>query len=167
MHLHFVFLREFLHLWLGKGNRKRPFIIFNKAGIWLIFIELTVVTFGWQFDLQFRINGTAVIAMLGLSMIILSALIYLPRNFLIAFCCVIIFGHNLLDNISISNNFYGRVYTSRKSFLILMGLNFTLIILSFHGSLSWLSAIVLEHSMTNPLTVINEKGFSAQLDYRQ
>lgn len=102
----FCFLAGVSAFMVGKRKSKKDLSLFLiKRGIWLIFIELTVVTFGWQFDLQFRINGTAVIAMLGLSMIILSALIYLPRNFLIAFCCVIIFGHNLLDNISISNNF--------------------------------------------------------------
>lgn len=102
----FCFLAGVSAFMVGKRKSKKDLSLFLiKRGIWLIFIELTVVTFGWQFDLQFRINGTAVIAMLGLSMIILSALIYLPRNFLIASCCVIIFGHNLLDNISISNNF--------------------------------------------------------------
>jgi uncharacterized membrane protein len=102
----FCFLAGVSAFMVGRRKSKKELSSFLlKRGVWLIFIELTIVTFAWQFDFLFRINGTAVIAMLGLSMIILAGLIYLPRNFLIVLCCIVIFGHNLLDNIPISNNF--------------------------------------------------------------
>jgi uncharacterized membrane protein len=90
------------------GKRKTPSelsIFLVKRGLWLIFIELTIVTFGWQFDIQFRMNGFAVIAVLGASMIFLAGLIHLPRTFTLIFSCVLIFGHNLLDTIHFHDSF--------------------------------------------------------------
>ncbi len=68
-------------------------------GLWLVFIELTVVTFAWFFDFQFRAIGLLVIWSLGMSMVFLAAMIHLPWKILLAFCLVLIFGHNLLDGI--------------------------------------------------------------------
>lgn len=81
-----------------------------KRGIWLIIMELTLVTFGWQFDPLFRINGIAVIAMLGMSMIVLAGLIHLPRRFVFILCCVVIASHNLLDGIKYPGNFLWSIF---------------------------------------------------------
>lgn len=75
-----------------------------KRGFWLIIMELTLVTFAWQFDPQFRINGLAVIGTLGISMIFLAGLIHLPRPLILFFCSVIILGHNLLDQVQLPGN---------------------------------------------------------------
>ena len=90
------------------GKRKKPgelsgFLL--KRGLWLIFIELTFVTFGWQFDIQFRMSGIAVIACLGMSMILLAGLIHLPRSIILIFSLTLIFGHNLLDGIHFPGSF--------------------------------------------------------------
>ena len=76
-----------------------------KRGLWLVFIELTIVNFAWYFDVQFRSFGLLVIWALGVSMIALAALIHLPRKLILVFSIVLIFGHNLLD--SIHNNSFG------------------------------------------------------------
>ena len=70
-----------------------------KRGIWLVFIELTLVNFAWYFDVQFRTFGLLVIWSLGISMIVLAALIHLPQRFILLFSCLLIFCHNLLDKI--------------------------------------------------------------------
>src|SRR5664279_5083576 len=70
-----------------------------KRGLWLIFIELTFVNFAWFFDLHFRTFGFLVIWSLGVSMVVLSLLVYLPRKFILIFSCLLIFGHNLLDGV--------------------------------------------------------------------
>ena len=75
-----------------------------KRGLWLIFIELTFVTFAWFFDVHFRTIGFLTIWSLGVSMIVLSLLVYLPRNFILIFSLVLIFGHNLLDGIHTQGN---------------------------------------------------------------
>ncbi len=66
-------------------------------GIWLIFIELTILHFFMMFDFKFLL--LQVLWVMGWSMIILSALIYLPRWALLIFVLIMIGGHNLLDGI--------------------------------------------------------------------
>ncbi len=70
-----------------------------KRGLWLIFIELTVVNFAWFFDVHFRTPGLITIWSLGASMIVLSALVHLPIKAILVFSSLLIFGHNLLDNV--------------------------------------------------------------------
>jgi uncharacterized membrane protein len=102
----FCFLAGVSAFMTGRRKTKGDLALFLiKRGLWLIFIELSLVTFAWQFDFQFRINGFAVIAMLGISMITLAGLIYVPRNALIILCSMVILGHNTLDNIHFPNNF--------------------------------------------------------------
>ena len=51
-----------------------------KRGVWLIFIELTIISFGWHFDPEFRRSPLQVIWVLGVSMIVLAGLIHLPKK---------------------------------------------------------------------------------------
>jgi uncharacterized membrane protein len=102
----FCFLAGLSASIIGKRKTLGELSIFLlKRGLWLIFIELTIVTFGWQFDIQFRINGFAVIAVLGASMIFLAGIIHLPRPVILIFSCILIFGHNLLDTVHFPGNF--------------------------------------------------------------
>ncbi|PVM92686.1 hypothetical protein DDF62_05710 [Caulobacter radicis] len=73
-----------------------------KRGLFLVFLELTFVSFAWSFDLTPRTYYLQVIWAIGLSMIALSALVHLPRAALVAVGLVIVLGHNLLDPISIA-----------------------------------------------------------------
>ncbi len=69
-------------------------------GLWLIFLEATVVTLAWTFDWHYHIGVTLqVIWAIGLSMVILSAVARLPRFALGCFALILIFGHNLTDGI--------------------------------------------------------------------
>ncbi|MDN3676893.1 heparan-alpha-glucosaminide N-acetyltransferase domain-containing protein [Flavobacterium paronense] len=76
-----------------------------KRGIWLVFVEVIIISLAWKFDFQFRHIGLQTIWSLGVSMMVLAGLIYLPKKFIWAFSLVIIFGHNLLDNIHFDGNF--------------------------------------------------------------
>jgi uncharacterized membrane protein len=75
-----------------------------KRGLWLIFLELTVVNFAWFFDIHFHSQDLIVIWSLGISMIFLAALIHLPKSFILLFSCALIFGHNLLDKVHFEGN---------------------------------------------------------------
>jgi uncharacterized membrane protein len=79
-------------------------------GLWLIFVELVIVNFGWFFDTHFSFNPLQVIWALGISMIALSALIHLPIKLIFLLGLIIVFGHNLLDSFTVAGN-------SLKSFL--------------------------------------------------
>jgi uncharacterized membrane protein len=48
-----------------------------KRGIWLILLEVTVINFGWMFDPGFHVLFLQVIWAIGVSMVVLSALVYL------------------------------------------------------------------------------------------
>ncbi|ULQ53214.1 DUF1624 domain-containing protein [Flavihumibacter fluvii] len=96
----FSFLAGLSAYMVGKRKSKNELAGYLlKRGLWLIFIELTIVGFAWYFDLQFRTFGLLVIWSLGISMIVLAALVYLPRKYILIFSVLLICCHNLLDNV--------------------------------------------------------------------
>lgn len=68
-------------------------------GLWLVFLELTVVNFGVLLLGAPRLYILEVIWVLGISMIILAAAIHIPVRVLAALSLAIIALHNLLDPI--------------------------------------------------------------------
>jgi len=66
-------------------------------GLWLIFIELTVVNFGISFDVNFSFHIFQVIWAIGFSMVCLSGLVLLPKKILLAVGILLVAGHNLFD----------------------------------------------------------------------
>jgi uncharacterized membrane protein len=68
-------------------------------GLWLIFLELVIVNFGWTFDITFSFHFIQVIWAIGASMVVLAGLVYLPKPAIFAFGIVLVAGHNLLDPI--------------------------------------------------------------------
>lgn len=68
-------------------------------GLWLIFLEVTIVNFSVWFDLTFSIHMLQVIWAIGLSMVLLAAFVYLPKKYLLLAGILIVSGHNLLDRV--------------------------------------------------------------------
>jgi uncharacterized membrane protein len=96
----FIFLAglsAFLYA-LGRPTGDLSRFLFTR-GLWLILIDFTLIKFGWrlEFDL-FRMTG-GIIFVIGLSMITLAALVWLPRWAIAGLTFAIIAGHNLLDGI--------------------------------------------------------------------
>jgi len=101
------------------GRRKsRPELarFLLQRGCWLIFVELMIMSFGWHFDIYFHDTVFQVIWSLGISMIFLAGLIYLPARYILVFSCVLIFGHNLLDHIHDEGNVWWAFLHERKRF---------------------------------------------------
>lgn len=71
-------------------------------GLWLLFLEVVVMRFALQFNLDYRVTIITVLWALGWSMIVLAALIHLPDWAIAAFGGVLVAGHNLLDGIPAS-----------------------------------------------------------------
>mgnify|MGYP005836851935 CR=1 FL=1 len=66
-------------------------------GLWLVLLELTVLRFGWTFNLDYaHFTFAGVIWMLGWSMVALAALAWLPTRVVAAFGVLVIAGHNAL-----------------------------------------------------------------------
>ena len=96
----FSFLAGASVFFVGRRKSKQEVSIFLlKRGLWLVFIELTVVNFAWYFDPTFKTPGLFVIWVLGISMIILAALIHLPRSVILWLSGLVIVGHHLLDHL--------------------------------------------------------------------
>ena len=70
-------------------------------GLWLIVFEIAVVSFGWSFG--FGMPILQVIWVIGVSMIVLAGLQWLPLPAVGAFGAIVIFGHDLLDRIHAAN----------------------------------------------------------------
>jgi len=89
----------------GQKKTKKDLSLFLiKRGLWLIFLEMIVVNFGWSFNIQFPNFLFIVIWALGLSMIALAALIHLPKKVVLGIGVILVAGHNLLDNIHVPGN---------------------------------------------------------------
>ncbi|MEO6732303.1 MAG: heparan-alpha-glucosaminide N-acetyltransferase domain-containing protein [Ferruginibacter sp.] len=88
-----------------KKSKKELSVFLLTRGLWLVFIEFTIVNFAWYFDIYFHSPGLLVIWSLGISMIVLAALVHLPRLYILIFSCVLIFGHNMLDNVHFQGNY--------------------------------------------------------------
>jgi len=72
-------------------------------GLWLVLIELTVVRLAWRFNFDYSALVFQVIWVIGASMIVLAALVHLPRWAIATIGLAMIAGHNLLDGIRPEN----------------------------------------------------------------
>lgn len=70
-------------------------------GLWLIVVEITLVRFGLTFDPTFSFIPLTVIWVIGVSMIILSALVFLPTSVVTALGLIMIAGHNAFDGVRV------------------------------------------------------------------
>lgn len=107
----FSFLAGISAFMIGKRNTRKELSVFLlKRGLWLIFIEMTVVNFAWYFDPQFRNIDFFVIWVLGISMIILAGLVHLSRKFILLFSGILILGHNLFDKVHYDTVLWGILH---------------------------------------------------------
>lgn len=115
----FSFLAGISAYMSGKRKTKAEFSAFLiKRGLWLIFIELTLISFAWYFNVHFNNFDLAVIWVLGVSMIFLAGFIHLPLNVILIISCTLIFGHNMLDNIHFEGNILWSLLHETGSFRI-------------------------------------------------
>ena len=71
-----------------------------SRGLWLLVLELVITPVGWRFSLNLLPAFALVLWALGWSMIVMAALIHLPRALVAAVSLAMIAGHNLLDGVS-------------------------------------------------------------------
>lgn len=97
----FVFLSGVsAYLQFAKGKTTPNLALFLLTrGLWLIFLEATILSFGWSFGFPYPLFFQVIWA-IGWSMVALAGLIWLPRMAVLAIGVVIVAGHNLLDPIN-------------------------------------------------------------------
>lgn len=99
----FVFLSgvsAFLHAERAGLTKNQLAKFLALRGFWLIVVEIVIINFAWQFAYGFIF--IQVIWAIGVSMIVLAGLIYLPMPIIVAFGVALIVGHNLFDGVSSS-----------------------------------------------------------------
>lgn len=124
------------------GKRKLPAELSSflfKRGLWLVFVEIIIINFGWKFDINFTHIGLQTIWSLGISMIVLAGLIYLPKKIILAISIVIIFGHNLLDNIHFEGSYLWSILHEYKQFEFIEGHK----VLFAYSLLPWIAVMSL------------------------
>jgi len=89
------------------SSRRSKFELATLAftrGIWLIFLELTLVGFFWSFSSDFIYQPKiGVLFVIGVCMIAMAGMIYFPK-WLIAFIAVVmILGHNFFDGVHVES----------------------------------------------------------------
>ncbi|HEX5809936.1 MAG TPA: heparan-alpha-glucosaminide N-acetyltransferase domain-containing protein [Anaerolineales bacterium] len=75
-----------------------------RRGLWLIVVEVIIVNLAWTFDLTYSFLILQVIWAIGCSMIVLSVLVFLPMSLVLAVGLLLVFGHNLLDPITVQGS---------------------------------------------------------------
>ena len=84
-----------------KGSAGRTALFLFTRGLWLVFVEIAIVNFGWTFDVTYSFVILQVIWAIGVSMMALAGLVLLPMPVIFAVGMVLVFGRNLLDPISV------------------------------------------------------------------
>jgi uncharacterized membrane protein len=72
-------------------------------GAWLVLLELTLLRFAYQFNVDYRVTMLLVIWALGWAMITLGVLVRLPLPGILGVGLAMILGHNLLDGVRSAN----------------------------------------------------------------
>jgi uncharacterized membrane protein len=90
-----------------KKSKKEISSFLLTRGLWLMLLEVTVVYFAWENYFYYAYLMLQVIWAIGLSMVMLSALIYLPKRILFVIGLLLVFGHNLLDRVDFVKNSIG------------------------------------------------------------
>ncbi|MCK6374908.1 MAG: heparan-alpha-glucosaminide N-acetyltransferase domain-containing protein [Zoogloea sp.] len=80
-----------------------------KRGLLLVALELTVINFAWSFAFPPPMFYLQVIWVIGLSMLALAALLWLPSGVQLALASLILCGHNLLDGIHFASGSPGFI----------------------------------------------------------
>jgi len=153
----FVFLAGIsAYLFISKTGKKRKGAqrLFFR-GLFLIFLELTIVNFAWTFDFAATFQLLQVLWAIGFSLIFLSFAVFLPGRLIGLSGLLIIFTHNLLDTTVLSGNSLKSIiwYTLHQSSSLLTS-NGTLVSFTY-PVLPWIGIIFLGYSFGN----LFEPGF--------
>jgi len=83
----------------GRSPREASVLLLTR-GLWLVVLELTVVRFGWLFNVNYRFTFVQVIWAIGWSMVALALLSRLGARVCLALGAAMIVGHDLLDGVT-------------------------------------------------------------------
>jgi uncharacterized membrane protein len=89
------------YLGCARGQSRAGLARFLLArGLWLVFLELTAVHFGWFFSLSYRVFFCQVIWAIGWSMVALAGLVFLPPHWVGAIGAAVVTLHGVVDRLA-------------------------------------------------------------------
>ena len=88
---------------LKRSKSELSFFLLTR-GVWLVLIEIFAVGLFRTFNLAYTFSSLQVIWAIGLSMMALSAIIYMNRALILLTGLLLVVGHNLLDTIHVQGN---------------------------------------------------------------
>lgn len=146
----FVFLAGTSAFLYGeKKSKSQLFKFLLTRGLWLIILEIVLNNLIWWFDLSYGFIVLQVIWAIGVSMIALSFLIYLPKKILILVGVILIFGHNALDKITMEGESFQAIiwYILHQGGQIVFDSN--RMIGAYYPVIPWIGIIVLGYCFGN------------------
>jgi uncharacterized membrane protein len=142
----FIFLAGTSIYMMGQRLTKNELSIFLlKRGLWLVILEVTIITFGWTFNPMYNILILQVIWAIGASMILFGLLIKLSYKVIFGLGLLIVVGHNVMDFPSVGAAIKGNIlmeflYSANFSFHAFAPNHYIAIIYSF---LPWMGVMLL------------------------
>ena len=101
----FVFLAgTSAYLYGAKRSKKELSFFLLSRGMWLVFIELFIVVLFRTFNPSYTYLNLQVIWAIGVSMIALSAIIYMNKKLILLTAVLLVAAHNLLDAMHVYGN---------------------------------------------------------------
>jgi uncharacterized membrane protein len=142
----FVFLSGVSAYLAGTRRTKNEFSSFLiKRGLWLILVELVLMSFALTFNPFYNIIILQVIWVIGFSMIVLALLSRAPLAVTGVIGGLIFFGHNILDYITLPKD--GAGYVLVKLFFTARGtvlpISKTRVIWDLYSVAPWMGAMLL------------------------
>ncbi|MDI1233630.1 MAG: heparan-alpha-glucosaminide N-acetyltransferase domain-containing protein [bacterium] len=102
----FIFLSgTSIYLQSIRKSKSELSLFLLKRGLWLILVEMIVITFGWSFNPNYPAFFMQVIWAIGISMALMAFIIYLPYWAIFTLGVLIVIGHNFLDYYEIQDGF--------------------------------------------------------------
>jgi uncharacterized membrane protein len=140
----FVFLSGTSAYLQGLRKTKKELSLFLLTrGLWLILVEVTIMTFGITFDIHYDLIILQTIWAIGISMVFLSAVIWLPFPVIFALGLIIVLGHNSLDYYEASKGRDLPLWYSLLHFQKGFPIGGGKVLIVFYPFLSWLGAMIL------------------------
>jgi uncharacterized membrane protein len=145
----FVFLSGLSAYLVGLRKTKKELSSFLiKRGIWLIFVEVAIMSFVLTFNPKYNFILLGVIWAIGWSMIILGLLIRGSYSLILVVGLIIFLGHNVLDHIQLPDGkvsfvIFKILLTSSGTLLPIGGNHFFLV---GYSILPWLAIMLLGYA---------------------
>jgi uncharacterized membrane protein len=145
----FVFLSG-LSAWLSsqKKSKTETSLFLIKRGLWLVLVEITLVTFGITFNPHFNFLVLQVIWVIGWSMVFLGILVRISQKLILIMGLILFFGHNIFDYVNLPQSGAGAIALQllfRSNAVIALGDSHNMMVL--YAILPWTAAMFLGFSI--------------------